>query len=140
MDTITVEARSLLMSRIRGKDTLPERIVRSLVHRMGFRFRLHVDYLPGRPDLVFPSRGKVIFVHGCFWHAHANCTHARLPKSNIDFWTNKLESNRRRDRQVKRLLTRTGWRYLVVWECELGNLERISQELRAFLEDRHAGT
>lgn len=140
MDTITPAARSLLMSRIRGKDTLPERIVRSLVHRMGFRFRLHVDYLPGRPDLVFPSLGKIIFVHGCFWHAHARCDHARLPKSNIDFWTDKLESNRERDRRVKRLLTRAGWRYLVVWECELGNLERISQELRAFLEGGHAGT
>ncbi len=136
MDTLTTAERSERMSRVRSKDTKPEMRVRTLVHGMGYRYRLHDRSLPGNPDLVFPSRRKIIFVHGCFWHRHgANCEFTRWPKSKLDFWMPKLEQNHRRDRTVRRRLRQVGWRVLVVWECELKNAETLAARLRAFLED-----
>ena len=135
MDTLTPGERSERMSRVRSKDTKPEMLVRSLVHRMGFRYRLHDRSLPGNPDLVFRSRGKIIFVHGCFWHRHGTtCEYTRWPKSRLDFWGPKLERNHRRDKVVRRKLRKLGWKVLVVWECQLKNREAVAERLRAFLE------
>lgn len=135
MDTLTTAARSERMSRVRSKDTKPEMIVRSLVHRLGYRYRLHDRSLPGNPDLVFPSRGKIIFVHGCFWHRHGiRCEYTRWPKSRLDFWRPKLDRNHQRDKVVKRELRKLGWRVLVVWECQLKNRDKLAGRLSAFLE------
>ena len=125
------------MSLVRGSDTKPELFVRRIVHSMGFRYRLHVKTLPGKPDLVFPSRGKVIFIHGCFWHRHrkVGCRLARLPKSRLDFWEAKLEGNRKRDLQNKRRLRAAGWKVLEIWECETQNIETLIPRLRYFLEN-----
>jgi DNA mismatch endonuclease (patch repair protein) len=126
--------RSRNMRRIRSKDTSPERMVRSLTHGEGFRFRLHVTDLPGTPDLVFPSRRKVIFVHGCFWHSHLDCKLAHAPKSNKSYWGPKLKRNRQRDKVHYRELTRRGWRSLVVWECELARPDDVLARVVRFLE------
>ena len=108
MDTLTPAERSERMSRVRSKDTKPEMLVRSLVHRMGYRYQLHARDLPGKPDMVFPSRGKIIFVHGCFWHRHGTCKNTRWPKSKLDFWKPKLEANHSRDQTVRRSLRGMG--------------------------------
>lgn len=134
MDTLTPTQRSALMSRVRGKDTGPELIVRRLLHGLGYRYVLHDPRLPGKPDLVFPSRGKAIMVHGCFWHRHQRCTIARLPKSRQDFWQTKLEANRTRDRRQLSALRRLGWKILVVWECQLSNKSELVKRLTTFLE------
>ena len=123
------------MSQIRARDTSPEMIVRSFVHALGFRFRLHDRRLPGCPDLVFASRRKVIFVHGCFWHRHNRCDLARLPKSRLEFWLPKLEGNKQRDAQCRRALTALGWSSLVIWECELRDPLKVMFKTLMFLED-----
>ena len=123
------------MRRVRGKDTTPEMIVRRIVHRLGYRYRLHADDLPGKPDLVLPSRGKVIFVHGCFWHQHSCTRGDRMPSSNQDYWLRKLEGNRRRDRRHRAALKRAGWQVLVVWECQTKKLDKLAARLTAFLDD-----
>lgn len=133
MDTLTQDQRSERMSRVRSKDTKPEMHVRRLAHSLGYRYRLHRRDLPGTPDLVFPSRRKVIFVHGCFWHRHAGCPNTRWPKSKLDFWKPKLEANKKRDIKHKRQLTRLGWRYLVVWECEVRD-DSLDKRIVEFLE------
>lgn len=135
MDTLTPEQRSERMARVRGKDTRPEMIVRRLLHGMGYRYRLHVRDLPGTPDIVFPSRGKIIFVHGCFWHRHRCKNGQRLPKSRRAFWRAKLEGNKARDARTRRKLRRLGWDVLVVWECQLKNIERLERRLRMFLDN-----
>jgi DNA mismatch endonuclease (patch repair protein) len=124
------------MARVKGKGSAAERKVRSLVHTMGYRFRLHGPKLPGKPDLVFASRRKVIFVHGCFWHRHPdpNCRLARLPKSRQDFWIPKLEGNRERDLRNDAALTALGWRVLTIWECQLRDEAFVRNEIRTFLE------
>jgi DNA mismatch endonuclease, patch repair protein len=134
-DTLTHTERSRRMAGIRGKDTKPELIVRRLLHGRGFRYRLHRAGLPGHPDLVFPSRRAVIFVHGCFWHRHPDpaCPLARLPKSKLDFWLPKLESNARRDLAVAERLASDGWRSLTIWECELARLDEVEAKMLAFL-------
>lgn len=134
-DTLSPAARSERMSRVRAKNTKPEMIVRRIVHGMGYRYRLHDRRLPGTPDLVFHGRGKVIFVHGCFWHRHPDptCKLARMPKSRQEFWGPKLEGNRERDARTQEALEREGWRSMVVWECECGQ-EQLGNGLRAFLE------
>jgi DNA mismatch endonuclease (patch repair protein) len=134
MDTLTPAERSLRMSLVRGKDTKPELLVRRLVHGMGYRYRLHARDLPGNPDIVFPGKGKVVFVHGCFWHRHGTCKNTRWPKSRLDFWRPKLERNQLRDKVNKKKLGRLGWKVLVVWECQLGKLPALMARLRAFLE------
>jgi len=123
------------MSRVRGRDTKPEMLVRRLAHGMGYRYRLHRRDLPGSPDLVFPSRRKVIFVHGCFWHRHLepDCKLARLPKSKLDFWGPKLETNRERDERNVVLLEELGWDVLVIWECQTKNRGQLQARIREFL-------
>jgi len=122
------------MSRIRGKDTKPEMIVRRLVHAAGYRYRLHRRDLPGCPDLVFPGRGKVIFVHGCFWHRH-RCRYGRpMPSTRKAFWKRKLEANRARDRKNRRALRRQGWDVFVVWECQTKRPDWLLPRLVNFLE------
>lgn len=121
MDRLTPAERSRLMAKIRGRDTQPELLVRSLVHGLGFRFRLQAKDLPGRPDLVLPRHRAAIFVHGCFWHAHRCKVGRKKPGTNVDFWLEKFERNKARDRRVVAALRRRGWRVLVVWECQLGD-------------------
>jgi DNA mismatch endonuclease (patch repair protein) len=134
MDTLSKQERSERMSRVRHKDTKPELIVRSLVHHMGFRYKLHDRSLPGNPDLVFPRRQKIIFVHGCFWHRHGRCACTRWPKSRLGFWRPKLEKNQSRDRVTRRRLAKLGWKVLVVWECQLRHLEKLASRVQQFLE------
>ena len=125
-DVFTKSKRSEVMSRIKGRNTKPELAVRSLLHRMGYRFRLHKADLPGKPDIVLSRYKTVIFVHGCFWHRHKDCRFAYTPKSRTDFWLKKLESNVIRDIQVKSDLELLGWRVITVWECELRELKQLS--------------
>src|SRR3972149_3121732 len=138
IDTLNRSERSKRMSLIRAKDTTSELLVRRLVHSMGYRYALHGKDLPGRPDLVFLPRRKVIFVHGCFWHRHASarCRLARIPKTRLEFWLPKLESNRRRDQRNQRALRGDGWNILVVWECQLRHKEQLENKLRRFLEGK----
>lgn len=134
-DTLTPTARSERMSRVRGKDTGAELTVRRLVHGLGYRFRLHRRDLPGTPDLVFPGRRKVIFVHGCFWHRHPDpdCKLARMPKSRQEFWGPKLEGNRARDLRKEAALIEAGWSVLTVWECELRDQTSLRNKIGTFL-------
>ena len=136
MDTLTPEQRSERMSRVKNRGSKAERLVRSLVHGMGYRFRLHGRQLRGKPDLVFAGRRKVIFVHGCFWHRHPdpNCQLARLPKSRQDFWVPKLEGNRLRDLRIHDELTALGWQSLTLWECELRDTASLRNKIRTFLD------
>jgi DNA mismatch endonuclease (patch repair protein) len=113
------ETRSYNMGQISGKDTKPEMIVRRFLHSNGFRYRLHVKNLPGKPDLVLPKYNSVIFVHGCFWHAHENCKYFRIPKTRTKWWKEKLYGNKERDEKNIRQLKEVGWNVIVVWECEL---------------------
>ena len=106
------------MSRVKNRDTAPEKIVRSLIHRMGYRFRLHSIRLPGKPDIVLPRHKKVVMVHGCFWHGHEGCRRGTPPSSNKEFWFGKISKNRKRDRDVLEQLEMLGWSVLTVWECE----------------------
>ena len=135
-DVHSKQQRSFNMSRIRGKDTKPEMIVRSLVHQMGFRFRLHRKDLPGKPDLVLPRHQKIIFVHGCFWHMH-RCRYGRVvPKTNAEFWQAKRGGNVQRDRKHLKALRQDGWQTLVIWECWTRNPEeQVLPRLVTFLED-----
>lgn len=135
MDTVSPLQRSEIMGRVRSKDTGPEMVVRRLVHGMGYRYRLHSAKLPGRPDLVFAARRKVVFVHGCFWHQHRGCKRARMPSSNRDYWVAKIERNTSRDRAVVRALRRARWKVLTVWECELSNMNRLAKRLGGFLDE-----
>src|SRR4051812_1673336 len=135
MDTLTLAERSKRMALIRGANTKPELRVRSIAHQCGYRYRLHVSALPGKPDLVFPRLRKVIFVHGCFWHRHPGCPLARLPKSRLSFWFSKLTNNRQRDVKNIARLRRAGWKVKVIWECETKSAARIEKKLRTFLEE-----
>jgi DNA mismatch endonuclease (patch repair protein) len=130
MDRIDKQRRSWNMSRIKSKDTRPEIRVRSTLHGMGYRFRLHARALPGRPDIVLPKRRTALFVHGCFWHRHAGCRFAYTPKSRKKFWLAKFAANIARDIKVSRALRQLGWKPVVVWECEIGNPERLVKRLR----------
>ena len=115
------------MSRIRSGDTKPEIVVRSLLHRMGYRFRLHRRDLPGKPDIVLPKHRTVIFVHGCFWHRHRGCKRCTTPSTNQDYWLEKLKGNAERDRKNKRLLKKLGWKVGIVWECETNDLDQLQK-------------
>jgi DNA mismatch endonuclease (patch repair protein) len=127
------EVRRRTMQAVKSKNTAPELLVRSLAHRMGYRFRLHCKDLPGKPDLVFPGTRKAIFVHGCFWHGHDCARGARVPKNNRDYWTKKIARNRERDREACTALTLSGWTYLILWECNLGNEHGLKAQVRKFL-------
>lgn len=134
MDNLAPAERSEIMSRVHAKDTQPEMLVRKLVFAEGYRYRLHDRKLPGCPDIVFKNRAKVIFVHGCFWHRHANCALARMPKSRLDFWEPKLRANKERDARNKKLLAKEGWKVLTIWECELRDTEQLKRTIRRFLD------
>jgi len=133
-DTVSKKVRSKIMASVRQKGTGPELIVRSLLHRMGFRFRLHRKDLPGTPDIVLPKYRAALFVHGCFWHQHPGCPKSRRPASNTEYWNRKLDENIERDRLKSDELKRSGWRVLVVWQCETKNLKALAAKLNLFLK------
>jgi DNA mismatch endonuclease (patch repair protein) len=133
-DKFTAAVRSRVMSRIRGANTAPERAVRRLVHGMGYRFRLHGRHLPGTPDIVLPRHRCVIFVHGCFWHGH-QCGRKPASKTRTAYWSAKILRNRERDRRTLRAIRRSGWRAMVVWECETLVIEKLKRRLLRFLSD-----
>jgi DNA mismatch endonuclease (patch repair protein) len=129
----TPEQRSRIMRAVKGGGTTPELLVRRLVHRMGYRFRLNRKDLPGKPDLVFPRLRKVVFVHGCFWHGHDCARGARVPVQNRDYWTQKVARNKARDESVPASLKLLGWKSLVIWECETKGLGKVEKRLKRFL-------
>lgn len=129
VDKLTPAHRSWNMSRIKASNTKPERIVRSLLHQMGFRFRLYREDLPGKPDIVLPKFHTVIFVHGCFWHRHEGCKECTTPKSNTEFWLDKFRKNVERDDRVAQSLENLGWKVVVVWSCETKDLSELSKRL-----------
>lgn len=135
MDRLTKSHRSWLMARIRGKDTSPELAVRKIVWGLGYRYRLHIANLPGKPDIVITRLHKIIEVHGCFWHRHG-CKLTTTPKSRTAFWNSKFQNNIERDRRVRRELRRGGWSVLTIWQCQLKNLEKTTKRIDEFLKKR----
>lgn len=138
MDTVSPTQRSRNMARIHGKHSAPEKALRSLLHRMGYRFRLH-PALPGKPDIVLPRRRAVIFMHGCFWHGHEGCRRAALPSTRTEFWAAKIAGNMRRDARNLIDLEKLGYRCLVVWQCEMKDEAILRQRLRDFLTPASIG-
>lgn len=136
MDTFNKEKRSEIMRSVKSKDSRAEPSVRRLLHRAGFRYRLHVAALPGKPDLVFPARHKAIFIHGCFWHQHKNCQAAQRPASNVEYWEAKLKRNAERDQENRKKLKALGWKTFVVWECELKRPAAVFSALLRFLKGK----
>jgi DNA mismatch endonuclease (patch repair protein) len=134
-DHVNAETRSKIMRAVHSTDTKPELAIRKMVHALGFRYRLNVETLPGKPDMVFPSRHKIIFMHGCFWHRHKGCRYATSPKTRPEFWHSKFDSNVRRDRAIARSLKKLGWAVMTVWQCQLKNPEKLSGRLNDFLAD-----
>jgi DNA mismatch endonuclease, patch repair protein len=137
MDNLTKKQRSKQMRLIRSVDTKPELLVRGILHRLRARYQLHRKDLPGRPDLVFPWRGKIIFIHGCFWHGHLGCRLGRVPKSRVAYWTAKISRNRQRDTAALRLLRRMGWKCLVLWECQLRHGDKVAGRVSRFLSKQY---
>jgi DNA mismatch endonuclease, patch repair protein len=133
MDNISKKKRSWNMSQIKGKNTKPELKVRSLLHSMGYRFRLHRKDLPGKPDIVLPKYKTAIFVHGCFWHRHSMCKYAYTPKSRVEFWESKFRNNIKRDEVNIKKLRGLGWNVVIIWECQTKNLEKFENELENYL-------
>jgi len=134
-DVFSREKRSDIMSRVKNRDTKPELIVRSTLHKMGYRFRLHRRDLPGNPDIVLPKHKKVIFVHGCFWHGHKGCPRSSRPSSNKKFWNEKIDKNIKRDKNVRKELKRSGWDIMVIWQCEIKDSEKLQRKLTKFLAE-----
>jgi DNA mismatch endonuclease (patch repair protein) len=137
MDRVSPERRSAIMRKVRTRNTGPELLVRGMIFRLGYRFRLHDPLLPGRPDLTGRGRRKAIFVHGCFWHGHPQCQYARIPKSNIVYWRTKIRRNRARDRQTAKALYHLGWEVLEIWQCETRDTEKLAAKLIEFLGSPH---
>jgi DNA mismatch endonuclease (patch repair protein) len=135
-DVFSRRKRSEIMAAVRSQDTQPEMVVRRLVWRLGYRYRLHVQALPGCPDLVLPSRRKVIFVHGCFWHRHSCSAGVSMPASRVPYWAQKFDRNRKRDARNRRALRRLGWQVLIIWECQTRKPAVLEKRLLAFLETR----
>jgi DNA mismatch endonuclease, patch repair protein len=135
-DRLSPAARSANMRAIRGRDTSPELAIRRLAHRLGYRFTVQGKGLPGRPDLVFSKRRKVVFVHGCFWHHHEDCRFAYIPKTRTTWWTDKFAATRARDLNAVKALSAEGWDALVVWECECSDLRSVGESLKRFLGRR----
>ena len=133
-DTVSPEVRSRIMANVKSKGMKPEMQVRRLLHGLGYRYRLHRADLPGRPDLVFPSRRKVVFVNGCFWHNHSGCSRVRIPATNRDYWVSKLDRNRARDERNTESLKASGWEVMMVWECDLRDLGSVTERLVTFIE------
>ena len=138
VDTVPPEVRSRIMAQVKSKGMKPEMKVRRLLHGLGYRYRLHRKDLPGKPDMVFVARRKVVFVNGCFWHRHEGCPKVRIPKANRDYWVGKLERNRARDERNLALLAQDGWGVMTVWECELGDMAAVADGLTAFLDGDRA--
>lgn len=134
MDNLSPTERSAVMALVRSKNSRAEMVVRKLVFALGYRYRLHVRDLPGKPDLAFRKLRKVIFVHGCFWHRHGSCSLARLPKSRPEFWIPKLEGNKQRDQRNKEALEKEGWRVLTIWECEIKDRDQLQATIGRFLD------
>lgn len=134
-DVFSKDKRKWIMGRVKGQDTKPEILVRSLIHRMGYRFRLHRRDLPGNPDIVLPKHRKIVFVNGCFWHGHEGCARSKRPTSNEHFWTDKLDQTQARDQRYRAELVEMGWRILTVWECEIRQRDRLLATLEDFLRE-----
>ena len=132
-DTISKDKRSWNMSRIRSRDTRPELVVRSALHRLGYRFRIHKKDLPGKPDIVLAKYRTVIFVNGCFWHQHKGCKYAYQPKTRVKFWREKLQGNSERDIRTRKKLRRMDWRSRIIWECQIKNPAKLNKYLTQFL-------
>jgi DNA mismatch endonuclease (patch repair protein) len=136
VDHVSTEQRSRIMSSVRSQDTQPEILIRSAIHRLGFRFRLHVKALPGTPDIVLPKHKKIIFVNGCLWHGHPNCGRAQLPQSNGKFWSEKISRNKLRDRKSIKALRKLGWGVMLIWQCQLrskSGFHKVEKRLETFL-------
>lgn len=133
IDVFPSKKRSWIMRRVRGENTSPELKVRSLIYHLGYRYRLHRKDLPGKPDLVFSSRKKIIFVHGCFWHGHSCVRGHRIPKTNSEYWINKIQRNTDRDLKHQSDLKAMGWDVLVIWECEINDPETVTEKIDEFL-------
>ncbi len=133
-DTVSPETRSRVMAQVKSKGMKPEMKVRRLLHGLGYRYRLQRADLPGKPDIVFPSRRKIVFVNGCFWHNHSDCPRVRIPASNRDYWLSKLERNKARDERNIRLLEENGWSVTTVWECQLKDFQAATERLVEFLK------
>ena len=129
VDNLTEAQRSYTMTKVKSKNTAPEKKVRTLLHRLGYRFRLHRKNLPGKPDIVFPKHKLIIFVHGCFWHQHKNCKKAKRPKSRTDYWDNKLQKNITRDKSNQKKLQKLGWRCEIIWECETKHHDTLVKKI-----------
>jgi len=136
-DVFSKEDRSRVMGAVKGKNTAPEIEVRSILHRLGYRFRLHRKDLPGKPDIVLPKYKTVIFVHGCFWHRHPKCKYASMPATNVEFWTEKFSRNVDRDKRNIKDLKKLGWKVVVVWQCELKYKEKLERKLVDKLTENH---
>lgn len=134
MDIFDKNKRSWIMSKVKGKDTAPEISVRSIVHRLGYRFRKNNPKLPGKPDIVLKRHKKIIFVHGCFWHGHEQCKRSSRPATNVEFWNNKIDANIIRDKRNKKILQEQGWKVLVIWQCEISNTDCLLEKIKDFLE------
>ncbi len=132
-DVFSKVERSRIMSKVTGKNTMPEILVRKLIHSMGFRFRIHRKDLPGNPDIVLPRFHKVIFVHGCFWHGHVGCKRSSRPTTNTIFWNKKIDSNILRDKSNKKFLIKSGWSVLIVWECQIQKPEQLKIKIKNFI-------
>ncbi len=135
VDKVAPEVRSRIMAQVKSKDMKPEMQVRRLLHGLGYRYRLHRTDLPGKPDLVFQGRRKIIFVNGCFWHFHPGCCRVRIPATNQVYWLAKLKRNRARDERNLKMLRHNGWKVLTVWECQLRDLRKTTERLIAFLDE-----
>ena len=135
MDIFSQEKRSQVMSQVRNRDTRPEKIIRSILHKSGFRFRIQRKDLPGKPDIVLPKYKTIIFVHGCFWHQHEGCKKALPPKSNVSFWLEKFRKNKERDRKVIRTLQESGWKVIVVWQCEIPKIKNNPEIIKKLISE-----
>lgn len=134
MDKLNQDQRSYCMSQIRGKNTKPEMIVRSITYKLGFRYRLHYQKLPGKPDLVFPSRKEVIFVHGCYWHRHTCRKGKSIPATNTEMWMEKLKRNKERDKENRKELRKLGWEVLTIWECQIKNTKKLINRIENYIK------
>jgi DNA mismatch endonuclease, patch repair protein len=134
MDRVSTAVRSRIMSKVKTRDTLPEMQIRRIIHGLGYRYSLHKEGLPGKPDIVFVSRRKVIFVHGCFWHGH-KCRYGRPPKSKLEYWKPKIARNKERDKEQMKILRKDGWCIMEVWQCHMRNPELLKNRIVEFLED-----
>ena len=135
MDIFSQEKRSQVMSHVRNRDTRPEKMIRSILHKSGFRFRIQRKDLPGKPDIVLPKYKTIIFVHGCFWHQHEGCKKALPPKSNVSFWLEKFRKNKERDRKVIRTLQESGWKVIVVWQCEIPKIKNNPEIIKKLISE-----